>query len=107
MTKINGFFQRIQLGFQHLHYKGYKFFCNQQEKKREKNTIVMDKERFLFSLLSYWEMKGFEGCWGGGGIEHERLGNNFLHSVVWPERGLRRERGGGGTCHGSAVCEHR
>jgi hypothetical protein len=59
----------------------------------------MDKERFLFSLLSYREMKGFEG-----GIEHERLGNNFLHTVVWPERGFRRE---GGTCHGSAVCEHR
>jgi hypothetical protein len=60
------------------------------------------KKGFFFSLLSYWEMKGFEG-----GIEHERLGNNFLHSVVWPERGFRRERGEGETCHGYAVCEHR
>jgi hypothetical protein len=51
------------------------------------------KKGFFFSLLSYWEMKGFEGCGGEGGIEHERLGNNFLHSVVWPERGFRREGG--------------
>ncbi len=60
----------------------------------------MDEERFLFSPLSYWEMKGFERWEGGLNMR----GLEIISCTQWfgQKGGL-----GGETCHGSAVCEHR